>query len=227
MPAKNIVKEYRPESYYHIYNRGVEKRIIYQDEIDYKTFLSYLKVYLSPKVKLPEEISDAFRRQLNINRLRNFNSEIKLISYCLMPNHFHLLVKQESIDSIAKFMQSLATKYSLYFNRKYKRVGKLYQGPYKAVLVKSEPQLLHLSRYIHLNPIANQKLDPKQANQKLIQSYSSYPDYLKLRNTPWVKPQEVLQYFNSAKLSSSYQNFVESHYSSPSDPTISKLLIEE
>lgn len=226
MPAKNVVKEYLPDSYYHLYNRGVEKRIIYQDEQDYKTFLSYLKLYLSPPSKLPDEISEEFRVIADKLRLNNFNTEIKLISFCLMPNHFHLLVQQKSIDSISKFMQSLATKYTMYFNKRYKRVGKLYQGPYKAVLVKSEAQLLHLSRYIHLNPVANQKLTPKQVHQKLIQSYSSYKDYLKITNTHWLKPQEILQYFNSSKLSSSYKNFVESHYQNSSDETISKLLIE-
>ncbi|MBU1085806.1 MAG: transposase [Candidatus Beckwithbacteria bacterium] len=228
MPGKNTIKEYFEDSFYHIYNRGVEKRIIFQDKLDYKTFLSYLKLYLSPPLQLPAEISAEFRRIAERASLNNLFGEVKLISYCLMPNHFHFLVKQKPINGIEKFMRSIGTKYTMYFNKKYKRVGKLYQGTYKAVLVKSEAQLLHLSRYIHLNPVVNQKLEPRKLHQKLISSssYSSYANYLKLRNTTWLKSGEILEYFNSANLSSSYQNFVEKHYTTPSEETISKLLLE-
>ena len=167
MPARNIVKEYLPDSYYHIYNRGVEKRIIFQDEADYKVFLSYLKLYLSPPPELPKEISDQYRAIAEKLQLNNYCNEIKLSAFCLIPNHFHLLIKQNPVNGINRFMQSLCTKYSMYFNKKHKRIGKLFQGHYKAVLVKTEEQLLHLSRYIHLNPVANLKLNSSQINQKL------------------------------------------------------------
>src|SRR3989344_4849793 len=157
MPARNRIKEYIKNSFYHIYNRGVEKRIIFLDEQDYGVFLSYLKQYLTAKdeEKLHQLLLDPktfYKERDNILktlRLNNFFKEITLISYCLMPNHFHFLVHQKEYDSIDKFMNSLATRYSIYFNKKYKRVGSLCQGVYKAVLVETDAQLLELTRYIH------------------------------------------------------------------------------
>src|SRR3989344_5405375 len=155
MPAKNSRKQYHENSYYHLYNRGVEKRKIFLDDQDYTVFLSYLKEYLLPKDEkalkelLGSDISykekDSVLKKL---RLKNFVDEISLVAYCLMPNHFHMLVKQRSADAIDAFMSSLNTRYSMYFNRKYDRVGSLYQGVYKAVLIETDEQLLHLTRYI-------------------------------------------------------------------------------
>ena len=160
MPAKNSIKEFISDSYYHLYNRGVEKRLIFQDEQDYSVFISYLKTYLVPKDL--ELINQTFSnpnsspkdkdKALKLLRLNNFSKEIDLLVYCLMPNHFHLLVHQKSENSIDRFTNSIFTRYSMYFNKKYKRVGPLFQGLYKAVRVGSEEQLLWLSRYIHLNP---------------------------------------------------------------------------
>ena len=114
-----------------------------------------------------------------------------------MPNHFHFLVKQKSINAIDKFMNSLATRYTMYFNRKYKRIGSLYQDVYKAVLITSEDQFLHLSRYIH-----------KQA-LSLNNQPCSYPEYLGQRQTLWIKPDEILSHFSKTNPFLSYQNFVE------------------
>ena len=205
MPAKNSRKTYVENGYYHIYNRGVEKRIIFLDQQDYSVFLSYLKDYLLPKneKELYERLSDPQisskekDKVLKLLHLNNFGQEITLLAYCLMPNHFHFFVKQKNIEAIDNFMNSLATRYTMYFNRKYKRVGHLYQGVYKAVLINNEAQFLHLSRYIH-----KQALDLK--NQPC-----SYPEYMGSRQTLWIKPDEVLNYFSRTNPSSSYQNFVE------------------
>ena len=104
MPAKNSVKNYVENSYYHLYNRGVEKRIIFQDSQDYAVFLNYLKEYLLPKDEqnLRNKLTDpniSYKEKdkiIKLLRLNNFTDEIILIAYCLMPNHFHLLVKQKS-----------------------------------------------------------------------------------------------------------------------------------
>jgi putative transposase len=115
MPARNAIKEYIPDTYYHIYNRGVEKRKIFLDEQDYGVFLSYLKNLLSvPKTK---------NRSILDN---NFSSEVTLLSYCLMSNHFHLLIKQKDAQAIGRMIKALCTRYSMYFNKKYDRVGKLF-----------------------------------------------------------------------------------------------------
>src|SRR3989344_5013316 len=193
MPSRNIVKIYAKETYYHIYNRGVEKRVIYKDSQDYKVFLKYLKEYLNPPPK-PEDIRTSFIMQgetfKGIKRQpRNYHKRINLLAYCLMPNHFHLLLKQTNESDMQEFMRSLSTRYSIYFNKRYKRVGGLFQGPYKAVLIRDDSYLLHLSRYIHLNP--------SEFTDDIINSYSSYGDYLRLRKTKWVKPDIIIKFFEN------------------------------
>lgn len=211
MPAKNKIKEYLSDGYYHIYNRGVEKRLIFTDSLDENVFLSYLKEYLLPK-DLPqlhkllsgqESTPKDKAAALKLIRMNNFSDEIDLLTYCLMPNHFHLLVKQKHERSIEKFMRSFLTRYVQYFNKRHdKRVGGLFQDTYKGVLVKSEEQLLHLSRYIHRNPAK------KGILLKNTFSPSSYLNYLGVKQQTWVKPKEILAYFSKSGFNS-YENFIE------------------
>lgn len=213
MPAKNILKLYIENSYYHLYNRGVEKRIIFQDNQDYRVFLSYLKTYLSP-LKGAKEKPTGRPRQRPLN---NYHQQITLLSYCLMPNHFHLLLKQKPTEGIERFMRSLGTRYVQYFNKRYERVGPLFQDTYKAVLVETDNQLLHLSRYIHLQGI-------------LLGSYSSYADYLGKRKTEWLQPEEILSFFKTAQRTSlkdilSYESFVED-YQQPPPEILGELVLE-
>ena len=204
MPAKNSRKTYVENGYYHIYNRGVEKRIIFLDQQDYSVFLSYLKDYLLPKdeKELHEKLfnppisSKEKNEILKLLHLNNFSQEITLLAYCLMPNHFHFFLKQKSIGAIDSFMNSLATRYTMYFNRKYKRVGHLYQGVYKAVLITSEGQFIHLSRYIH-----KQALDLKGQP-------CSYAEFIGERKTQWIHPEEILSYFSKENPALSYTNFI-------------------
>lgn len=206
MPAKNIIKIYVEKGYYHLYNRGVEKRKIFLDARDYKTFLYLLKAYLSSSPKTP------------FKKIKTLIAEIKLLAYCLMPNHFHLLVKQTTKDAITKLTRRICTNYAMYFNKRYKRVGSLFQGNYKGVLVETDAQLLHLSRYIHINP--NEIL---RSQSKLIDyPYSSYGDYLGLRKTNWLQPEEILAFFRTAKRKNlkdilSYQSFVEDYVEEPEE----------
>lgn len=210
MPSRNIVKTYVAGGYYHIYNRGIEKRIIFEDEMDYKTFLKYLKEALSP---LPDsrdlKVSFSFKGATfkGLPRpVKNFVKDVNLIAYCLMPNHFHLLVTQNSVRDINRFMQSIITRYSMFFNKKYNRIGKLFQGHYKAVLISDENYLLHLSRYIHLNP--------SEYTDDLEAAYSSYSEYLGKRKTLWIKPEVILSFFKTVSKDfmqgiNTYKDFVE------------------
>ncbi len=212
MPARNSIKQYLDNGYYHIYNRGVEKRTIFLDQQDYAVFLNYLKEYLLPKDEksLTERFSSpdtSYKEKdkiLKLLRLNNFADEITFLAYCLMPNHFHFFVKQKSAQSIDKFMQSLATRYVMYFNRKYKRVGSLSQGVYKAVLLTHDEQFIYLSKYIHKQALALQGETLQGWEQP-----SSYSEYLGKRKTAWVHPEEVLSYFSETNLKLSYQAFVE------------------
>lgn len=212
MPRKNSLKIYVKDGYYHVYNRGVEKRTIFEDKQDYKVFLDHLKFSLSDAPK-PNSLKTEFTLQgLPFQGIphqpKNYFKKIELSAYCLMPNHFHLLIKQLDDSSLKSFMVSLITRYSMYFNKKYDRVGSLFQGVYRAVLVNNEEYLLHLSRYIHLNP--------SELTPSLLDAYSSYGDYLGLRHSRWLKPNMVLNQFNNKvgtefKKINNYKDFVEKY----------------
>lgn len=216
MPARNRTKQYIANSYYHIYNRGVEKRLIFLGEQDYAVFLSYLKNYLMPKSE--KELIQRFSEQdispqekdkiIKLLRLNNFHNDITLLAYCLMPNHFHLFIKQKNSLSIDKFMQSLGTRYSMYFNRKHKRVGFLYQDTYKAVIIEKEYQFIYLSKYIHKQAIIHKGPTLQGRTLQTIQP-SSYPEYLGKRKTQWVHPEEILGYFSKINPKLTYKSFVE------------------
>ncbi len=210
MPAKNRIKTYEAGAYYHIYNRGVAKRPVFVDDQDFGVFLSYCKTYLLPKDSTALQdilASDASSKEkdkaLKLLRMNNFADTVKLLAYCLMSNHFHMLVYQKEAENIDQFMNSLGTRYAMYFNKKYKRVGPLFQGVYKAVRITSEEQLLHLTKYIHRNP------DPD--NGKVFQTYpySSYVVYRGLSHASWIESGSVLGILSKKNQYKKYQEFVE------------------
>lgn len=196
MPHRNTIRHFTENGIYHIYNRGVEKRDIFLDEQDYAVFLHLLKYYLSPID--PDEVHPLLEFQnfsvVRPRPLANIEKEIELIAFCLMPNHFHLLVKQLTIDGITKLLRRIATTYSMYFNKRYERVGYLFQGKYKAILVETDSYLLHLSRYIHLNPLELTRTD------LVNYPYSSYKYFLGLAHAVWIKPNTILSYFDRSKM---------------------------
>lgn len=146
-----------PGEYYHIYNRGVDKRDIFTDEYDLKRFLQGLNEFntLDP---IGSIYQNRFKKQKD-EKLGSLASKLMdqkesltdLVCYCLNPNHFHIVLLQKEENSIQRFMQRLGTGYTNYFNEKYFRSGSLFQGPYKAVHIESNNQLLHMSVYVNLN----------------------------------------------------------------------------
>src|SRR6187402_1575689 len=119
MPARNVTKQYEEDAYYHVYNRGVEKREIFLDDEDYKMFLAFLKRHLS-------------RQKETNSRNQTYESyagKLELLAFCLMPNHYHLLFYlNNDAKAISELMRKVAGTYTQYFNRKYNRVGYLFQG---------------------------------------------------------------------------------------------------
>lgn len=219
MPAKNIVKSFIPNGYYHIYNRGVEKRDIFLDKQDCVVFQRYLKLYLGN----PQEVKNIQIPRVQVFLQNNMHDEIDLLSFSLMPNHIHLQLKQKNTDSISRFMKRLTTSYVMYFNRKYKRVGALFQNVYKAAYIPNELYLLHLSRYIHLNP--------QNITHPLIDflDFCSFPYYLAEKEASWIKKDEILSYFNSYKANNkgeSYKDFVLS-YKKPPESILGELIIDD
>ncbi len=218
MPARNVVKIYFENGFYHVYNRGVEKREIFIDKQDYVVFLGILNKYLTPTppANNPTQIGPLI--------LNTLHHEIDLLAYCLMPNHFHMILQQKKVDSMTKLLQRVATSYSIYFNKKYQRVGSLFQGVYKAATIDNENYLLHLSRYIHLNPLELLKVSPSEGETFGGYRWSSYLEYVRKRKTDWVKTDLILSYFSSAKETdknfkdlNSYQSFVENYPDEPSE----------
>ncbi len=225
MPSKNAIKEYEAGGYYHLYNRGVNKRLIFKDQKDYSTFLSYLQFYLTPPTILRGDSSQARFPIAPTKVLKNYFKEIELLAYCLMPNHFHLMLKQNSDHSIEHLMRSLVTKYVRYFNTKYNRVGHLFQDTYKAVRIIDENQFTYLTKYIHRNPLSlpSFKESPRRLGSY---KYSSYGNYLHTFYQNWVSTSDILFYFSKTNPRLSYQNFVEE--SDPDDiEIIARIIIDE
>ena len=180
--------------YYHIFNRGVAKMQIFNNASDYKHFINTLFYY---QVDGPKPRFSFFRKQPVT--LANNVKIVEIICYCLMPNHFHFLLRQKKDSGITEFVSKISNSYTRYFNVKNKRIGPLLQGEFKAVYVESNEQLLHLSRYIHLNPLIGYVT--KELN---FYRWSSYPEYLGLTRNICSKD-EVLGQFKSAK---DYEKFV-------------------
>ena len=139
--------------YYHIYNRGVDKRTVFEDEYDFLRFLKSMEEFntIDPIGSLYEK---SFKKdtypQLG-NRVSKSENLVEIIAYCLNPNHYHFLVKQVSDKGIEKFMHKVGLGYTKYFNHKNDRSGVLFQGKFKAVHVDTNEYLLHLSVYVNLN----------------------------------------------------------------------------
>ena len=185
---------------YHIFNRGVNKADIFFLETDYKRFTTTAAHYKNFTQKFTASIisgvSDTVSEKLN----RMEKPKIQILAYCLMPNHFHFLIKQLENNGITWFMQHLANSYVHYLNVKYKRVGPLFQGPFKNVLVDSDEQLLHVSRYIHLNPLAS-GLAPDLKKYR----WSSYNSYIGNGEDYLSNPELIL---NNFKTKEDYEKFV-------------------
>lgn len=180
---------------YHIYNRGTEKRTIYESSRDYQRFIKSMSYYQiqGPKPKF-SLFSHPKTRKVDFTK-----KIINILSYCLMPNHFHLLIKQKFDGGITEFTGKLSNSYTKYYNTKHKRVGPLFQGEFKSVLVESDEQLIHVSRYIHLNPLVAYLT--KDLSSYIWSSYSEY-----VNNSPKIcSISEIMGFFKNP---TDYQQFI-------------------
>lgn len=178
MPGRNIIKEYGAEEYYHVYSRGVAKQIIFLDTQDYGYFLGLFKRYLSSRPQ-----------QAKAHGLYpNYAASIDLNAFCLMPNHFHLLVYQYDERAITQLLRSISTSYSMYFNKRYNRLGPVFESRYRASRIDKSNYLEHISRYIHINPVGWQNYE-----------YSSLPYYMIRKYADWIKPGPILDMFEGPR----------------------------
>jgi REP element-mobilizing transposase RayT len=172
-----------PGEFYHLYNRGTDKRVVFQDDRDYHRFIELLHIANNTE---RINVRDLHRDGEN---LFDYNVTDRLVSigaYCLMPNHFHLLVTPVTDDGLSTFMQKLSTSYVMYFNKKYGRTGALFEGKFKSELAQEDRYLKYLFSYIHLNPVKLIQRDWKEVGLRNVveaeqflnnYTYSSYPEY--------------------------------------------------
>lgn len=167
-----------PGEYYHIFNRGVSKQLIFHDVMDYTRFLFLILYFQSPVVlqNIGRPVKSFVKhRVFNIDEHKIIkNRFVELTSFCLMPNHFHLTIKEVRENGISRYMQRVLNSYTKYYNTRYNKSGHLFQGPYKAVHVENNNQLLYLSSYIHRNPRELKEWSKKENSYP----WSSYQDFI-------------------------------------------------
>jgi len=172
--------------FYHLYNRGVDKRIIFSNDYEYQRFILLLKVLNTGKnLKIRDLLRENSFNELS--KTKNDDPLVAIGAYCLMPNHFHLLITPLTKDGISKFMLKIQTSYSMYFNIKNKRSGALFQGVFKSKYLNTDEYLRYIYSYIHLNPAKLKNKNWKENRLKETKSlknfvfnykYSSMGEYL-------------------------------------------------
>lgn len=192
---------------YHIYNRGVEKRDVFLDKQDYLRFIHGLFVFNDQEAA----INTLYYFNPNSTQIESRHIEkekkprkllVEILIFTLMPNHFHLLLRQKKENGVVRFMQKLGTGYTMYFNKKYTRVGGLFQGRFKACLINEEPHFINLPFYIHTNPIDLFNYRGSTSIMEFLENYrwSSFPDYIGKKNFPSVTSRKfLLEFFGGPK----------------------------
>lgn len=162
---------------YHIFTRSISKFVIFNDSSEYERFCQLIRLYRHRGFICQYSDFSRYTVQSQNSIIQRLESEndclVEIIAYCLMPTHIHFILKQVADDGISKFLSRILNSYSRYFNTKHNRVGPLWSGRFKSVLVEDDEQLLHLTRYIHLNPSSAGLIDAP-VNWK----YSSIEEYI-------------------------------------------------
>lgn len=189
--------------FYHVFNRGVARLPIFLSKWDYQQALLTLHYYScsNPPMKLSrfKELS-VTDRQTVLTTIQNSVKKVEIICYVLMPNHFHFLIKQIEDNGISSFISNFTNSYTRYFNTRHDRVGPLLQGVFKAVHVENDEQLIHLSRYIHLNPVTSFIIKDSEIFNY---PWSSLPSFIN-SHTSFVSSTPILEHFPSID---SYKKF--------------------
>ncbi len=175
---------------------------------DYRQAILTISYYLfgNLKIKLSrfKSLATNERDKLIANLRLSDDKIVQIVSFVLMPNHFHFLLRQEKGNGISRFVSQFTNSYTRYFNTKHTRVGPLFQGQFKAVVVENENQLIHLSRYIHLNPYVSSIVSKEEL---FTYNWSSFPSYLGEKSQK-ILVDPVMGYFKS---SDEYKAFVLNH----------------
>ncbi len=209
-------KKFAPGEYFHVYNRGNGKQKVFLDEQDYKFFLYRLRENLFPEY-LEKNIQNLPSRYHRQSLPKN---AFTLVAYCLMPNHFHFLIRQNGDTPVSELLKKLLTSFAKFFNKKHGKVGSLFEHKFRAVLVADESYLLWLSAYIHQNPHTAGLVDNLDD-----WPYSSYPDYIGQRSGILCSKGLILSRFSNE---TDYKDFVERSFEKIKQrKEVEKLLIDE
>lgn len=185
--------------YYHVYNRGVEKRPVFTNKSESLRAIGSINFYRFGNLSMRYSKYLSLEKQKRYEFLESLNKipqQVKILAFCLMENHFHFLLKQLEEGGIVKFMAKFQNSYTKFFNTKHRRVGPLFQGVFKGVHIEDDEQLIHVSRYIHLNPVMSFYI---KAEELTNYRWSSYQNYLGITETQMVDPSEIMSFFKDQR----------------------------
>lgn len=230
MPSKP--RNFNPQFCYHIYNSCVvEKRKIFPTDKNYQRFLNTIEYYLYNQSISYAQFQDlpqrAKEQSLYLNPKGLEERRVKLLAYCLMPNHFHLLLRPKNPSDISRFISDITNSYTRYFNTKNRRSGVLFRGTFKSKEIADDASLLQVSRYIHLNPIISSKANPRGTLKKPQDyPYSSYHEWAGFKNPHLVEEEEINSWVKQAGGPKGYRDFVESRLETNPALGIEDLVLE-
>lgn len=190
---------------YHVFNRGIERRPVFTNKREFgraqelikfyrhkETPIRYSRLMLQPLVTREEILKDLYKR----------GRQVDILAYCLMPNHFHFILRQNSDNGISKFTSDFSNAYTKYFNARNSREGPLFQGVFKAVLIESDEQFMHVVRYVHINPVVSNLIKQEDLDKY---AWSSHTEYLDLSTRNIVERGDILGMFKNVE---DYRSFV-------------------
>lgn len=192
---------------YHVYNQGISFTPTFVSKRNYQRALETLNYYQFAKTPISFSKFKRLSTKERTNLLEKLNKKddrlVRILCFCLMPNHFHFLLKQIKKEGISKLVANLQNSYTRYFNLKNKRVGPLFRGAFRAVRIETDEQLIHVSRYIHLNPYSS--LVIKALKELEGYPWSSLGEYLYPQKREFSFPKEILSFFKTPQ---KYKKFV-------------------
>lgn len=165
------------EYYYHVFNRGLDRRKLFEDKREFKRAMSLLEYYQYNEIPIRYSKFNDKTAEIQYQykeRMVASGKKIEVVAYCLMPNHFHLVLKQKREHGIVNFVSDFMNAYTKYYNTKHERVGRLLQGAFKAVFIESDEHLLHETRYAHINPVVASIILPSQLDKYEWSSFRAY-----------------------------------------------------
>ena len=187
------------EEFYHVYNRGVDKQIIFKDKQDFFQFIQMLDHF-----NQAESLGgiEKYKYPINLEQRGSTSMLVEIVAYCLNKNHYHIILKQVADNGISKFMQKVGTGYTMYFNKKNKRTGSLFGGRFKSKYIEIGEQLDYVGVYVNLNNKVHKQ--EQRGSTSLLTYVSSWNEYIRKSKLKLCKKDYLLMDFSSIDLYKEY-----------------------